>query len=1158
MPVSDGRSPIIGYRAIILGGLTSAFRDISGRHVHCCGIFPKNMLNFARKHLLGYGIAMLSVALAAVLTTEVSQLAAQAVFLPFFAAILITAWFGGVYQGYFAILLSLTVIALEYIPPFRSFADEKSAGIVLGFYVSISLAFVLLVSALRTRQAAFSAGEIRYRQLFNRFPYPVWIVDLETLKFLEVNEAAVKNYGYSREEFLSMTVKDIRPAKYIPALIEILSDKSQELRSDGVWKHRKKDGTLIDVEVASHRIDFLGRACTLAVAVDVTERERAAAEVRESEARFRLLADGAPVLIWVSGMGKKADWFNQQWLDFTGRTIEQEDHDGWYESVYPEDIDNCRRIYAEAFDQRTSFTMEYRLRRADGEWRSMLDTGIPRFDADSVFEGYIGSCIDITDLKLAEQARIYTEKRYRTLFDCSPEGILLADPKGRYLDANDRICEMLGYGYGEIVGYDAAKFVVADELAHIDEALVETGLRSTQKREWQFRRKDGTVFPGFVTVNTMPDGNLIAVIRDITDRKLAEEERLENEQRMSLATTATGVGIWIWNLATGMIRWDAQMFRIFGIEPTEDGLIEYSRFRELILPEDLADQEQRLKDTIVRGGTTRVEFRFRRPDEDEIRHVEAVETVHKNSDGQAEWIIGTNLDVTERKRSEQIQSESDQRLRLATEATGVGVWEWNVATRKIHCDAQIFRLYGLKPTPDGLVDYRVWKKLVVPEDYKQQENLFREIAQRKGKGRRVFRIRRPDEESCRYIESFEIVHVNDAGVIEKMVGTNIDVTEREIAAEARDKLASIVESSDDAIISKDLHGTVMTWNAGAERMFGYSADEMIGKPIALTIPPDRSHEEAEIIARIVSGEMMYHFETVRLAKDGSPIDVSETISPLFDKDGRIVGASKIARDITGSKRAAERINQLNAELEQRVMERTAELEAANRELESFSYSVSHDLRAPLRHLDGFSSALLEDYADSLDEGGRVYLREVRNASQEMAQLVDDVLKLSRISRTEMLREKFDLSALVSDIVFDLRRLDPDRCVEVAIETGLTAYGDERLLSIALKNLLGNAWKFTGMEPDPVIEFGFERSNGTSAYFVRDNGVGFDMAYADNLFRPFQRLHSTHDFEGSGIGLATVQRVINRHGGKVWAESKVSDGAIFRFSLPDIRESQHDS
>jgi PAS domain S-box-containing protein len=625
----------------------------------------------------------------------------------------------------------------------------------------------------------------------------------------------------------------------------------------------------------------------------------------------------------------------------------------------------------------------------------------------------------------------------------------------------------------------------------------------------------------------------------------------------------------------------------------------------------------------------------------------------------------------------------------------------------------------------------------------------------------------------------------------RLYGT--DITERKRAEAAANRFAAIVEFSDDAIIGKDLKGIVTSWNAGAERIFGYPPGEMVGQPITRLIPADRQHEETEILRRIQSGESVQHFDTERVRKDGSLIPISVTVSPIKDSSGRIIGASKVARDITERKRAEralreqeaqlllfaehspaaiamfdrdmkymvvsrrwmegyhlgdqsvigrshydvfpevpprwieihrrclegavekcdeepfpradgtidwirwevrpwyqangsiggivifsediserkhaeearrasearyralfdcapdgiisatpervyldandsmcrmlgytrdelirlqakdivaqseiekippafeasnsktvyhrewrmrrkdgstfeaevsatkmpdgnlmgmirditerkqaqEKIQQLNSELEQRVVERTAQLEVANKELEAFSYSVSHDLRAPLRAVDGFSQAVLEDYGAQLPEEGRQDLQTIRRGAQKMGQLIDDLLTFSRLSRLPLSKSAVDTGKLVRSVLGELNYKQKGRQIDVRIAELAPCQADPALLKQVWINLLSNALKYTGKRESSVIEIGCAQEKGQNVYFVRDNGTGFDMQYAHKLFGVFQRLHRMEDYEGTGVGLAIVQRVIHRHGGRVWAEAAVNSGATFYFTL----------
>jgi PAS domain S-box-containing protein len=560
---------------------------------------------------------------------------------------------------------------------------------------------------------------------------------------------------------------------------------------------------------------------------------------------------------------------------------------------------------------------------------------------------------------------------------------------------------------------------------------------------------------------------------------------------------------------------------------------------------------------------------------------------------------------------------------------------------------------------------------------------------------------RAKDGSIYWVDTTIVPFVGPDGKPRQYVAIRADITERKHAEERNARLAAIVDSSDDAIISKTLEGTITAWNRGAERIYGYSAPEVMGKPMLLLFPPERVNEESDLLTRIRQGESVEHFETVRIRKDGAKIDVSVTISPIRDNSGAIIGASKIARDITehklaevslagqaeelsrqaeellrsrqaleaqtltlrsvldsmaeglvavdaqgkftiwnpaaqrivglgaanvppdkwseyygtylsdtvtpfpiaqnplvrairgesstaemflrnpalaegvwievsGSplknsdgalcggvvafrditeKKAAEReIQKLNQDLERRVIERTAQLEAAKNEMESFTYSVSHDLRAPLRHIAGFAGILMEDCAPQLDAEAKRHLARIQEGTRRMGVLVDELLALARVGRQALTYQRTSLNTLVDDVITLLKPEIEDRQVEWTIAELPQVDCDPTLTRQVFQNLISNALKYTRNRAPAVIEIGQREENGQTTIFVRDNGAGFDMKYADKLFGVFQRLHRAEEFEGTGVGLATVQRIVQKHGGRTWAEAEVDKGATFYFTL----------
>lgn len=380
---------------------------------------------------------------------------------------------------------------------------------------------------------------------------------------------------------------------------------------------------------------------------------------------------------------------------------------------------------------------------------------------------------------------------------------------------------------------------------------------------------------------------------------------------------------------------------------------------------------------------------------------------------------------------------------------------------------------------------------------------------------------------------------------------SVEASERSDASsgelrESEERYRAVVEQAAEGIFLVDADTRrVLEANAAYQNLLGYTSEEILRLTLYDLVPYPRKSMDC-YVERVLERRSYVSGERRHRRKDGSLVDVDVSAN-LISYGGR-EALCIVVRDITDRNRAEEELHRLNEQLEHRVRQRTAQLEATNRELEAFSYSISHDLAAPLRSIDGFSQILLEDYAEVLDHEGKDYLSRVRASSQHLGLLIDALLKLSRMTRREIRRESVDLSLTAENIAQVLRISQPDRQAEFVIADGLSIDGDAWLLRIALENLLGNAWKFTGKSLPARIEFGAVEHEGTLAYFVRDNGAGFDMTYADKLFGAFQRLHTFEEFPGTGIGLATVQRIVHRHGGQAWAEGRVGQGATFYFTL----------
>jgi PAS domain S-box-containing protein len=636
----------------------------------------------------------------------------------------------------------------------------------------------------------------------------------------------------------------------------------------------------------------------------------------------------------------------------------------------------------------------------------------------------------------------------------------------------------------------------------------------------------------------------------LIERKRAEKALRESEALLHAAVNILPVGLWIINAEGKIVTSSAAAQKIWaGVHYIGiDQLGEYKGWRTD--SGKLIDAHEWAGARALEKGETSIE---------EEVEIECFDGTHKiildsavplrESDGSIGGAITINQDITERKNAEKAL-KNNQRLLAETEKMGkVGGWEFDIVTQKQTWTEEVYRIHEVDFTDNPTVDQglnfytpasRPTIERAVQRAIEQGEpfDVELEIITAKGNLRSVHAIGKADLEHHKVLGFFQ------------------DITERKRAEgtlrESEERFRSILENIEDGYYEVDTTGNLTFFNPAYVRILGRTANELMGMNNRLYMTPPGARAVFQIFNRVFTtgiAEQDIGFELVR--PDGTLRSVEASASLIKDTHGSILGFRGTMRDITERKQAEEEIQRLNVELEQRVAQRTAQLEAANKELEAFSYSVSHDLRAPLRGIDGWSLALLEDYSSQLDGQAKTYLERVRSETQRMGQLIDDLLQLSRLTSTEMMIDRVDLSAMAGTIADQLQKEQPERQVEFVLQPGLNANGDAQLLEIALTNLLDNAFKFTGKTPQARIEFGQTEVEGHRAFFVRDNGAGFDMALAKKLFGAFQRMHKASDFPGTGVGLTTVQRIVHRHGGRIWAQAVVDQGATFYFTLEEI-------
>ena len=645
-------------------------------------------------------------------------------------------------------------------------------------------------------------------------------------------------------------------------------------------------------------------------------------------------------------------------------------------------------------------------------------------------------------------------------------------------------------------------------------------------------------------------GHFVAVFDNVTERKRAEEALRLSEERFRIAAETANDVVYEWDLKQS-VQWVGKIDEMLAYEPgkfprTLDG------WAALVHPEDLASTMAAIQAHLEGRAPYASQYRVRRAD-GVYRWWSARGAAARAPDGTPLRWIGSITDITEGKQADEALRESESRFRQLAESLPQLVWTCQPDGPCDYFNRQWIEFTGV---PEAQQLGFGWLEQLHPDD-RAPTIVAWEAAVASGANFSVeFRIRRHDGE-YRWFDTRAVRLLDAEGHTTKWYGSNTDITERKTAEtvlrESEARYRTLLENIPQQIFMKSRTFRYVSVNENYARDLGIRPEEAVGKVDYDLFPRELADKYRADDERVMETAQPEAFEE-QYVQGGREKWIHTIKTPVKDRDGEIIGILGVFWDITERKRADEalresemKLRELTEELESRVETRTVELKAANRELEAFSYSVSHDLRAPLRAVDGFSRILLEDHAKQLDAEGRRLLDVVRSNTRQMGQLIDDLLSFSRIGRQEMARTAVDMKALAHAAFSDL--LAADERVSFTVGELPHADVDPSLMRQVWTNLISNSLKFTRPKAERVIEVGARTEPGRIAYWVKDNGVGFDMAYAHKLFGVFQRLHSSHEFEGTGVGLALVQRIVHRHGGEVWADGKVGEGATFSFSLP---------
>lgn len=876
---------------------------------------------------------------------------------------------------------------------------------------------------------------------------------------------------------------------------------------------------------------------------DITNRKEAEIVLENERLRLRTLIKTIPDLIWLKDPGGKFLLCNPIFESFIGAAEAEIIGKTDFEFDKPElaEISKQRDIKLMLHNNPVIYE-EWSARKSDGQQRLIETIKTPMFDTEGKLIGILGVGRDITQYYESQESLREREEIYSTIVNQAYDAIVLVDiENGEFFEFNDAACSRLGYTREEFEKLTLTDIELSIKPENMKQTLHDLKLGISAVFETKHRTKSGEIRDMRISsrVITIRGIEYLSTIwTDITEKNKSEALLREKDLIFQSLLEYSPVHLFFKDHDSKAMHLSRNYEELLG-KPLSEII---GKSAHEVFPAEYADnivagEKQMFIDGKLMEYNETLNGRF----------YTTIKFPIFRDDAQP-MLAGFTIDITDRKQAEEALKENEEKLLTLINSSPDIICFKDAENRWIQANKSILELYQLQDvdyynkTEDEL---SAFTSGIFKEAF-DNCNITDEIAWNNETGTRTEEII-PDINGTFHV--YDIIKRPLYYADKKRKGLVVfgrEITERKMAEEALQERESLLRTFIDhapfEIWARDKNGIGTLENKLLVDHFG----SILGKKA------DNSDHSDEIIGlwnsnnqRAMNGEIL-DIECVYDIK-GVERNFQQILAPIYI-DGSVEGIAGFNIDITDRKQAEAEVYKLNTELEQRVQQRTRQLEQANKELEAFSYSVSHDLRAPLRGIDGWSLALLEDYYEQLDSQGRVFLDRVRSEAQRMGHLIDDLLKLSRVSRFEMKQADVNLSELALTIKNRLVETNANRKFDFRIEPNLIAVCDPAMLEIVLTNLFDNACKFSGLEPESIVEFGKLEADEMTIFYVRDNGVGFDMENARNLFGAFQRMHKPTEFQGSGIGLATVQRIIHRHGGRIWAESRAGEGAVFYFTL----------